>query len=129
MIKFKDIKRVLLFTFVASLFFAMAPLSEAAEISSIPDGAVINSQTTNAFHESQVGLSLISLEIVEAINAKKAVYFKLPGAGMFVNVTSGNSVKDSVIEALPELDYTDEKGIVSKIPGATQDSFEVISIE
>ncbi|WP_153730412.1 hypothetical protein [Sporosarcina obsidiansis] len=126
--KVLSFKKLIMSMLIVSLLVSIPQMSEAAQISSIPDGAVINPQTNNAFHEDQIGVSLSSLEIVDALNAKKPIYFKLPGSAIFVNITNGSMVQSSVIEQLPSLKYTDKKGNVSTIPGYQPEDFEVTEI-
>ncbi|WP_153730407.1 hypothetical protein [Sporosarcina obsidiansis] len=100
----------------------------AAEVSQIPDGAVINPETNNAFHESQIGTSLASFEIINAINAGKDVYFKLPGSTSVVNVTNNQLVSSETVNNLPELSYVDKDGQQTTIPGAQAGELKVESV-
>ncbi|BAQ09954.1 hypothetical protein OXB_1483 [Bacillus sp. OxB-1] len=102
---------------VAALAVSATGSAEAADVTQIPDGAVINPETNNAFHESQIGTSLASFEIINALNAGKDIYFKLPGSSAFVNVANGNLVNSEVINNLPALSYVDENGQQTTIPG------------
>lgn len=117
-------KRVAAVSMVALLAAVPAAVS-AADAAGIPEGAIVNPVTANAFHESQIGLTLTSLEILDALNDRKPVYFNLPGAGMFVDITSGNVVSQTQIDRLPDINYTDENGKTTVI---TSD-FKVTEIE
>lgn len=101
---------------VIAVAAASVPGASAAEVTKVPDGAVINPETNNAFHDSQIGTTSASNEIIEAINAGKPVYYKLPGSNDFMNVSDGTTVSAATIEALPAISYVDKDGATTVIP-------------
>ncbi|BAQ09966.1 protein kinase [Bacillus sp. OxB-1] len=127
--KFKRLRTAIFTAMLVVLMVGMANIATAAEPSKIPEGAIINPTSSNAFHLDQIGISFASFEIIEALNAKKPVYLKLPGSNLFVNVSNGTTVQNSVIMALPTLSYTDKNGNKTTIPSSTEAIFEVLSIQ